>query len=116
MKIKLDENIPARVAEALLRLGHDVQTARDENLAGKPDAALWEAVQAEKRFLITQDLDFADVRRYAPGRHAGLLILRLREPGAKALAAAISALAADLPDWHGCCVIATENKIRIKRP
>ncbi len=39
------------------------------------------AAQAEGRFLITQDLDFSDVRRFQPGTHHGLLLVRLPEAG-----------------------------------
>jgi len=116
MKIKLDENLPARLVDVLTAQGHDVHTVPDENLTGHPDIAIWEAAKKEGRFLITQDLDFADTRRFAPGSHAGLLLLRLREPGARALAATVSTLAANLAEWQGCFVVVTENKIRIKRP
>jgi predicted nuclease of predicted toxin-antitoxin system len=37
MKIKLDENLPACLAERLEGLGHDVATPADEGLSGAPD-------------------------------------------------------------------------------
>jgi len=37
MKIKLAENLPARLAVALTRHGHEADTVIDENLAGFPD-------------------------------------------------------------------------------
>jgi Domain of unknown function (DUF5615) len=46
---------------------------------------VWQAAQEGRRFLITQDLDFSDVRRYAPGTHHGLLLVRLPQPGRTAL-------------------------------
>lgn len=116
MKIKLDENLPARLAPLLRRQGHDVDTVPDELLSGMPDSAIWQAARTEKRFLITQDLDFSDTRYFAPGTHAGLMVVRLREPGAHALLAAISAVASEIGDWGGCFVVLTENKIRIRRP
>lgn len=116
MRIKLDENLPARLVGILSAHGHDVHTVPDENLSGRPDADIWRAVCAEGRFLITQDLDFSDTRRFAPGTHAGLLLLRLREPGAQALAAAVTAIAGDIAGWQSCFVVATENKLRVKRP
>ncbi len=41
--------------------------------------------QTEERFLITQDLDFSDMRRYGPGTHAGLLLVRIGQPGRQVL-------------------------------
>lgn len=50
MKIKLDENLPLRLAPILQRAGHDVDTVLQEGLGGKPDHEVWLAVQAENRF------------------------------------------------------------------
>ena len=85
MKIKLDENLPARLVPLLKKLGHQVDTVADEGLAGKPDINVWHKVTQEQRFLITQDLDFSDMRQFQPGSHPGILLVRLREPSANAL-------------------------------
>ena len=100
----------------LQRYGYDVDTVPEEQLSGRPDAEIWRAVSVEGRFLITQDMDFSDTRQFMPGTHAGLLLVRLREPGAHALLETINAVAAEIADWGGCFVVLTEHKIRIKRP
>jgi len=66
--------------------------------------------------LITQDLDFSDMRKFAPGTHCGILLVRLREPGAQALLDMISAVVSKLAGWHGCFVVLTEHKLRVKHP
>lgn len=116
MKIKLDENLTLRLLPVLRRHGHDADTVRDEGLTGHADSDVWRAAQSEQRFLITQDLDFSDARQFAPGTHAGLLLVRLREPGAGALLSAVSAVAHELQEWQGCFVVLTERKLRIRRP
>ena len=78
MKIKLDENLPAALATRLRGLGHDVETVREEGLEGKKDDRIWISAQSEGRFLITQDLDFSDARRFVPGSHSGILLVRLK--------------------------------------
>ncbi|HXU50156.1 MAG TPA: DUF5615 family PIN-like protein [Candidatus Binatia bacterium] len=60
MRIKLDENLPLRLAIRLKSFGHDVHTVYDEHLVGHADNDVWETAQKESRFLITQDLDFSD--------------------------------------------------------
>lgn len=92
MKLKLDENLPARLAAVLRSLGHDVDTVPQEGLSGMVDAEVWRSAQEAGRFLITQNLDFSDIRRYAPGTHHGLLLVRLRVPGRLALTERIRAL------------------------
>jgi len=60
MKAKLDENLPLSIATRLRELGHDVDTAQQENLSGCDDSEIWARAQREGRTLITQDLDFSD--------------------------------------------------------
>src|SRR5439155_23556649 len=63
--------------EPLLRdAGHDVQTVLDEALGGEPDRRVLDASRDETRALITFDLDFSDIRLYAPASHSGVWVLR----------------------------------------
>jgi predicted nuclease of predicted toxin-antitoxin system len=80
MKIKLDENVTIGVVQVLVKLGHDVDTTSQEGLTGKPDNDIWSAAQSEDRFLVTQDMDFSDARKFAPGTHQGIVLLRLHSP------------------------------------
>ena len=118
MKIKLDENLPLRLATLLKDLGHDVHTPHEERLIGRADREIWEATQKESRFLITQDLDFSDSRRFTPGSHHGILLVRLRSANRRNLVGRIRELfrQENVGQWVGCFVVATERKIRVIRP
>lgn len=59
---------------------HDVETVLGEELGGASDEELVAVCGAEKRVLITLDLDFANVLRFPPSRHAGIAVLRLPHP------------------------------------
>jgi predicted nuclease of predicted toxin-antitoxin system len=118
MKIKLDENMPLRLAQILSRYGHQTDTVPQEGLTGREDAEIWETAQQAGCFLITQDLDFSDIRRFTPGTHHGLLLVRLREPGRDALVRKVDEIyqTEAVASWQGCSVIVTERKIRVRRP
>jgi predicted nuclease of predicted toxin-antitoxin system len=125
MKAKLDENIPVRLSSELAKLGHEIDTVASEGdtvasegLTGKPDADVWSAAKREQRFLITQDLDFSDMRQFKPGTHAGLLLVRLREPGANTLVSRIKTVIQDegLESFAGCFALLTDRKLRVRRP
>jgi predicted nuclease of predicted toxin-antitoxin system len=118
VRIKLDENLPARLHPILANLNHDVDTVLQEGIGGRDDQAVWDAAQQAKRFFITQDLDFSDMRRFAPGRHHGLMIVRLRDPGRRALAQRIQAVfqTEDIERWSGCFIVVTDRKIRVRHP
>lgn len=76
MKLKLDENLPHDLAAALRADGNDVHTVADEQLAGKSDPVVVAAATDEGRLLLTLDRGIGDLRRYPPGSHAGILVLR----------------------------------------
>ena len=118
MKIKLDENIPTRLTDYLAEMGHDVDSVLQEQLKGHQDQEIWEAAQKVHRFLITQDLDFSDIRKFKPGTHAGILLVRLQSPGRTALLQRLQHTfrSEDVENWKECFVVLTDNKIRIRRP
>jgi len=119
MKIKLDENIPNLLVDDLRELGHDALSVFQQGMKGVSDFELWNNLQREQRFLITQDLDFSDVNKYLPGTHAGLLLVRLREPGRIKIRQKVRDLFASevsLKNWYGAFVVLTDHKLRVKLP
>jgi predicted nuclease of predicted toxin-antitoxin system len=118
MKVKLDENLPQRIATRLEELGHDVHTTQQENLSGCDDSDLWAQAQREGRTLITQDLDFSDGRRFTPGTHHGVVLVRLHAPSGSRLVERLDEVfqREAVNDWPRCFVVVTDQKIRVRRP
>lgn len=118
MKIKLEENLPIRLARALQELGHDTDTIPEEGLTGRDDLQVWDAAPGTERFFITQDPDFSDTRRFTPGTHHGILLVRMHDPGRNALLKRIHALfqTEDIENWKGCFVVVTDRKLRVRYP
>jgi predicted nuclease of predicted toxin-antitoxin system len=118
MRIKLDENLPAILVADLVALGHDVDTAVDEGLGGHDDPTVWAAAQAAERVLVTQDLDFADVRAFMPGTHHGLVLVRLRQRSRARMRARVLAAFSneDVDSWSRCLVVIGDSKVRVRRP
>ena len=88
---------------------------RDEGLAGQVDTTIFAAAQQDGRFFVTQDLDFADTRRYVPGTHQGLLIVRLRDGGALALRDRVRGVFTSeaIARLEHCTVVVTDRKARV---
>ena len=76
MKLQLDENLDVRLVSSLSQAGHEVTTVRDQGLGGIDDQALYVRCGSESRTLVTLDLDFANVLRYAPEASGGLVVFR----------------------------------------
>lgn len=115
---KLDENLPARAADALRRAGHDAHTVLDEALGGAPDHTVFAASVAESRVLVTLDLDFADIRRQGVAQSPGVLVVRLGHQDAGAVCAAILAALPDIAreSPRGSIWIIEPHRIRVWRP
>jgi hypothetical protein len=66
----------------------------------------------------TQDLDFSDSRKFVPGSHHGILLLRLHSPNRKSLVGRVVEIfqKESVGEWAGCFVVATERKIPVLKP
>ena len=118
MKLKLDENLPTELADLLSVGGHDVPTVPGESLTGRDDAAIFRAAAREGRMLLTQDLDFSDLRQFKPGTHPGTVLVRLRDPSRRRLVARMRQVLETEPieSWAGCFVVVSDRRLRIRRP
>ena len=118
MKLKLDENLPHELAAALRGEGHDVHTVADEQLTGESDPVIVAAATDEGRFLLTLDRGVGDLRRYPPGSHAGVLVLRPVAQDPDSILALIQRLVRTHPldELRGCVVVVEPRKVRIRRP
>ncbi|HEY3358246.1 MAG TPA: DUF5615 family PIN-like protein [Polyangia bacterium] len=115
--VKVDEDLPRGVADALRDGGYDAQTVHEQGLSGYDDERLWRCVQAEGRLLVTADKGFADVRSHPPGTHHGIVLLRLEYESRRAyIALAIQLLATtELEALVGTIAVATPERLRIRR-
>jgi predicted nuclease of predicted toxin-antitoxin system len=116
-RVKVDEDLPRQLAELLNHLGHDALTVREQGWRGASDDDLWERVQAERRWLITADKGFADLRRYPPGSHAGVVLLRPAEESRRAYLelATIAGERLRFDEIAGAVAVVTDRGIRIRR-
>ena len=116
-RLKVDENLPREIAQLMQAHGHDAVTVLDQGWRGLPDDELWERIQAERRWLVTADKEFADLRIYPPGTHVGVILLRSAAEGLDDyLELAEMALArVKFDDVPGAVVVLTRRGVRIRR-
>ncbi len=119
MKLKLDENLPFDLATMLREIGHDVEDIVAEGLGGKSDPTVFEAATDEKRVLLTFDMDFADIRRFPPEGHHGIIVFRLQDQRWPSLLKAVRLVLERqilVESAEVGLVIVSESRIRQRRP
>lgn len=117
MKLKLDENLSRHLKVELASLGHDVSTAAEEDLLSKPDVSIAAAAQAEGRMLLSLDLHFADIRRFPPGTHPGIVLFRPPRLGPLMVNRFVRDFVAhqDLSALAGTLAIVESDRVRVRR-
>ncbi len=115
MKLKLDENMPASAAVYLRDVGYEADTVVEEGLRGVDDGTLNRVAMSEWRILLTYDADFADIRSYPPGSHAGIVIFRLQDQRWAALKERLQELVESgvLSRLNAGLAVVTESRIRM---
>ena len=117
MHVKVDEDIPPIAAAWLRDRGYEASTVVDQGMGGWKDEPLWQAVQADRQFLLTADKGFADIRVHPPGVHAGILLLRPDEDGVRPILELLQMVLAqvNLAQLVGAVAVATQHGLRIRR-
>ena len=114
MRICANENIPEACIVALRNSGHDVLWIRD-TAPGSSDSAVLSRAHAEERILITFDKDFGDLV-FHQGLDAsnGIILFRIPQPSASAVAERVSKVLASRTDWQGHYSVVDEHSIRMR--
>ncbi len=118
MKLKLDENLSRHLKPILAGLARDVLTAADEDLLSQPDTEIARAAKAEQRMLLTLDIEFADLRKYPPGSHPGVILFRPLSLSPLSVNAFIADFIrrTDLEKLAGCVAVVDPVHVRIRSP
>ena len=118
MRFLLDMNLPPSMAEWMRADGHDAVHVRDLGLAQYADCEIFARATADRRIVVTFDLDFGEIAAFARSSGIGVVLLRLRlarhsylrERLRSALGEAAEAL------QSGAIVLVEDARIRIRRP
>ena len=115
MLLCANENIPEDCILRLRRDGHDVLWIR-ETTPGISDDVVLARAATESRLLITFDKDFGElVFRRGAKASPGVVLFRIPQPSAAAVAERVAATLASRDDWPGHFSVVEEFTIRMRR-
>lgn len=114
MRLCANENLPEECILQLRASGHDVLWIRQAR-PGIPDTEVLTLAYAESRLLITFDKDFGELvfRSGAKASH-GIVLFRIPQPSAVAVATKVVAVLASRDDWAGQFSVVEEFAIRMR--
>jgi len=118
MKLKLDENLSRHLKPVLIGYGHDVLTAADEDLLSCPDVEVAARAACEGRILLTLDIEFADLRKYSPGSHPGIVLFRPASLGPLSVNRLVENFvrSTDISALSGCVAVVEPHGVRVRKP
>jgi len=118
MKLKFDENLSRHLTPTLIGLGHDVLTAADEGLLSRLDIEVEAHAAREGRMLPSLDIEFADLRKYPPGSHPGIVLFRPVSLGPLSVNRFVEQFirSANLSALSGCIAVVEPRGVRVRKP
>jgi predicted nuclease of predicted toxin-antitoxin system len=77
MEFLIDANLPHSSKILLEELGYKARHVADVGLGASSDDEIFRYAQKHKCIIITRDLDFANAVRFKPGKHFGVIVMRI---------------------------------------
>ena len=85
MKFFLDENFPMAAVGLLEGMGHEVFDLRGSGREGLPDPDIFAEAQRCAAVFLTTDRDFFHTIPHIHDKHAGIIVIALRQPNRSAI-------------------------------
>ena len=116
LRFLIDESAGKKIAEALLKDGHDVKLVYDVML-GAPDLKVLEFAEREQRIVITNDKGFGELVFRLGRPNSGVILLRLYKDSPQNRIKTTLTLTENLKeDLYKHFVVASEVEFRIRKP
>jgi predicted nuclease of predicted toxin-antitoxin system len=112
-----DMGISLRIVSWLKGRGHDVTHLRDEGLQRLPDREIFKKAAAEKRIILTFDLDFGEIVALSQDSPVSVFLFRLHNTTTsfviKRLEQVLS-VSADFVKLHTAIIVIDDSRHRIR--
>jgi predicted nuclease of predicted toxin-antitoxin system len=118
VRLLVDQNIAARVADLLRHAGHDAVHVSELGLQRAEDDELLRVARAEDRVIVSEDTDFGGLLARAGARAPSFVLIRSAAPmtpdaQALLLGAALPRLVDELET--GCIAVVDRARVRVRR-
>jgi len=117
MRFLADMGVALRIVERLRAQGHDIIHLREEGLHRIPNGAIFDKAAAERRILLTFDLDFGEILALSGGRSVSVVLFRLHNTRTPHVLARLEKVLKDSGRAleQGAVVVIEESRHRVRR-
>jgi predicted nuclease of predicted toxin-antitoxin system len=117
MKFLIDASMPYSTKPTLEKEGYDIVDIRDILPPATPDSIVHNSAKRENRLLVTRDHDFLNIVLYPPAQTPGIIVLKVRQLGAKAINALLLNFLKRVPESHfkNALVVLEPHRYRVIR-
>lgn len=117
MKILADHCVFGKTVHLLQKAGHEVIRLKDIASASSEDDTVASLAVSNNAILLSNDKDFADIIKYPPKEHSGIIVLRITPQSEGIVHNTLLNLLASKPlkEIYGSLVVIRGNKIRFRR-
>jgi len=117
MRFLADMGVSLRVVQWLRSGGHDATHLRDEGLQRMPNGGIFEKAAAERRIILTFDLDFGEIVALAGGRSVSVILFRLHNTRTPHVIDRLKVVLEEsqISLENGAIVVVEESRHRIRR-
>ncbi len=117
MRFLLDMGVDVRVAAWLREQRHEAVHLRDEGLQRLPNGEIFTKAIAERRIIVTFDLDFGEIASLARGLKASVIVFRLHNTRTQHVLERLGAVLADCSSVleKGAVVVVEETRHRVRQ-
>jgi predicted nuclease of predicted toxin-antitoxin system len=117
MQFLADMGVSLRVVEWLKSIGHDVTHLRDEGLQRLPNGEIFKKAYAEKRVVLTFDLDFGEILAGSNDLMVSVVLFRLHNTRNEHVIERLqSVLQSSLSDLEsGAIIVVQEGRHRVRK-
>jgi predicted nuclease of predicted toxin-antitoxin system len=117
MKFLADESLSQIIVNFLKATNFDIVTAKDLGLAGAEDELILQKSIELKRFVLTSDSDFSDIRFLEEFGPLGVVIIKVYRDAAdiKSLKTQLLKGLGEIENMKNILVVVDRNKFRIRK-
>lgn len=117
IKFLADECVGLPTISLLRKLGYSTVTIKEAGLSGKSDIEILKWAISQKRVLLSEDIDFANILLYPAKLHHGVIVLRFRHRLENEIHGTLITLLKELKpsDFKKTLIIVDADKYRVRR-